>query len=362
MKSLVLDTFRDKTTRTLLRGNVMDESEKKIVLRVLKYISNTRNLNTPLDNIIKSSENFDDIKSKIDGCKTDECLFANAVLTYHIYPKSLLMTTMAIHSRTKPLESKDAWYDNFTLNSYLLQLTTITYENFDSGSNVSYSISNPGRNLINKDVNLDSPNKLLEHFGNRYRVFVETGDDITPEMSAEKALEILDTLNLKYPYHTGCTHGCDVFWIPDKSVSIHDIAQFTKRYPESVVGYILNTKSYKSGRGQHWIAMLYKFNQCYLICSQGSNFNAFDTYAKLMTELGNENFGVQYSGTVFQHDGSNCGLYSVLSNLVFMILLDKANRENEKIDLYNVATYIGDNAKNIDNKGIYNLKKKLTGY
>lgn len=47
---------------------------------------------------------------------------------------------------------------------------------------------------------------------------------------------------------------CDVFTpgFRNKSVSIYDIKEFTDRYPMSIVGYILKTKTYRSGSGQHW--------------------------------------------------------------------------------------------------------------
>ena len=141
MKSYVKDTYVNLKTRTLLHDcNGMSNGEKQSVYNVLKYLACREksifnyeyqveggdHIKDDLTKVIKSSKTYDEIKKQIDGCKTDECLLAHAILAYHIDPKSLLLLTTAIHTRVRPMldSGKDGWFDNFSLNSYLYQLTT----------------------------------------------------------------------------------------------------------------------------------------------------------------------------------------------------------------------------------------------
>lgn len=354
---------------------------------------------------------YDILKSKIDGCKSNECLLLHVAKTYGLQPKSLLMDTIAIHSRIKKLDHQDAWFDNFSLNSFLLQLTTIVYDSYDNGgdafvksvamipevnmsggavnerckndmtrcemmrwmmysnlSNISltggqtsstYSPNYDVKPTIIPSVKLSNPIALLHHLGNEYRCFVEFGLTTESVKDVDKAVEMLDKLNSKYPYYTGCTHGCDVFtpMFSEKSVSISDISEFCARYPLSIVGYILNTKTYKSGRGQHWVALLFKYKTCYLICSQAGGFDMFEEKS-LVNDLNEYGFAKQWNSNCIQHDGSSCGMYSVLANLCF-ILDGCGNREPS---ISRVVEMIGSDGKGINNKGVYEIKKKLAGY
>ena len=213
--------------------------------------------------------------------------------------------------------------------------------------------------LINKSVNLTNPLQLLYHLGNNYRCFIEFGIPADKITDPNKAIELLDKLNLKYSYYTGCTHGCDVFE-PDfrsKSVSIRDISEFCKRYPYSIVGYILNTKTYKSGKGQHWMALLFKCSKVYLICSQGSGYDSFED-KNLEKELEECGFSKEWNTETIQIDHSSCGLYSVLSNLSFIMNAGGDRKPN----ITNIVDMIGYEGKGINNEGIYTIKKKLAGY
>ena len=195
--------------------------------------------------------------------------------------------------------------------------------------------------------------------GNNYRTFIEFGKLATDITDNDTATKMLDSLVKKYPYFTGCTHGCDVFTpdFKDKSVSIGDISEFCKRYPLSIVGYILNTKTYKSGRGQHWMALLFKYKKCYLICSQKSDFSAFEEKT-LEEDLGRYGFSKVWNLEEIQHDPSSCGLYSVLANLCFII---KGSGDNEP-NIVKIVDMIGDKGENINKDGIYVIKKKLAGW
>ena len=451
MNSWFNDDLEDYKTMTLLGSKQPTELEKQIIFRVLKFVSQRFKPTRPeFHQLLLESNSYDDLKSKIKDCKTNECLLMHAGITYGLESKHLLMDTIAIHSRIKHLDSKEAWFDNFSLNSFLLQLTTVVYDKYDnSDDNFVKSIPMPSKtNFINKpaltggkfektefinllggdevenirdttysliygddmieteikqlsdeldeiyekslnateisggisendyitldtqiggsnenifinyDKQISHPKELLFHLGNEYRIFTNFGK-ISEDVTNSEALEMLDKLNEKYPYYTGCTHGCDVFtpMFKLKSVSIEDIKEFTDRYPLSIVGYILNTKTYKSGKGQHWVAMIFKNGKCYLICSQANNFNCFEEKT-LLNDLTNAHFEMFHNPDSIQKDSCNCGLFSALANLSFLINCNGFTEPNIKT----VVDYIGVNAKNINENGIFVIKKVLAGW
>lgn len=385
METLVIDNFKNRDSITLLRNKEITEKEKEIVFKILRHIADG-NKNKTLSKIILNSNNYNDLIKQIHGCETSECLFCNCVQEFHVNPKSLLMLTMAIHSRVPPLNNFDSWYDNFTLNSFLFQLTTVVWENYDDNDLSTYSLL--GKPIINKDIKLSHPQELLFHLGNSYRVFTEFGIEISKQnnnfgnfgfsnnskdintISYDESINMLDKLVEKYVYFTGGTHGCDVFYIPDKSVSIDDIKEFCARYPNTTIGYILNTKTYASGHGQHWVMITFKGKYCYLICSFGGSFEKFEDGGKLTknieipsTDL-NFSFGKIYSTTQIQQDHSSCGMYSVISTLSFLLEAYKNNEINiyEPVKLQNVVNRIGEDAKKINNGGMYAIKGLLNGY
>lgn len=421
IKSYLIDDFAEYKTKTLLGSSSPTKLEKERIFKVLSYISNTLSPKITygsFDNLIKNVDKFnlsldqkyDLLKSKIEGCETNECLLLHAAMTYGLSPKSLLMDTIAIHSRIKKLDNKDAWFDNFSLNSFLLQLTTIIYDKYDtcsdkfiksvpdplnesseisktlSGGNIEtvnyvdlrreiykYDITFAenktckhstlsGGNIISKvnsTVNLTHPKELLYHLGNEYRCFFEFDKLASEVRTDEEAIKMLDALAEKYVYNTGCTHGCDVFTpsFSSKSVSIADIKEFCSRYPMSIVGYILNTKTYRSGRGQHWVALIFKGSTAYLICSQSGGFNGLEEET-LIPDLEKSGFAMIYNTQTIQHDPSSCGMYSVLSNLCFILHGNGKQEPNIK----EIVNEIGNGGKNINKNGIYEIKEILAGY
>lgn len=381
METLVSDCFKDRKSITLLRNVEISEKEKEIVFKVLKHLAKEHK-NKKLAEVILESKNYDELIKSIKGCDSAECLFCNAVKEFHVNPKSLLMLTMAIHSRVPPLDDFNTWYDNFTLNSFLFQLTTVVWKDFDDNDPATYCV--PGNAVINKNVDLTHPQELLFHLGNSYRVFKEFGVEISKKnniyglfgfsgnavdvdsLSNSEATEKLDKLVEKYVYFTGGTHGCDVFDMPEKSVSIDDIKEFCARYPNTSVGYILNTKTYASGSGQHWVMMTFKGKWCYLICSFGNSFEKFEDGGKLVKSIetpsgkSKRSFGKIYSTTQIQKDHSSCGMYSTISTLSF--LLEAYEKQNDPVKVENVVERIGEDAKKINPDGIYGIKGLLNGY
>lgn len=369
IRAEIYDTMKDAKTETLLhdcRG--MTKLEKTKVLNVLKYCAKHFGGNNNIfDKLVLESNNIDQIKSKIQGCYSDECLMMYAVLIYHVFPHSLLMETVSTHTRVMPFtEGPDEWFSNFTLDSYLLQMNTFVYSEYDDQKDTSIYSFKPIDNLqkINKNVKLLNPKHLLEFFGTRYRVFTDLGEsaeDKFNNVNDVEATEMLDKINEIHPFTTGLAHGCDCFWINNKSPTIHEIESYCLRYPQTTVGYILNTKSYKSGKGQHWLAVMFMGRKCIMMCSQGSDFSVFDIQDVIKKELDTYEFIKDYNQTTIQHDPSSCGMYSVLSLLCSLIY--KHSHDGKIVIEDVIKNMIGENAQGINAKGgIYAIKKKLCGF
>ena len=306
---------------------------------------------------------YDDLKSQIKGCKSIECLLLHIATCYGLYTNSLLMNTIAIHSRVKHLVHDKEWMDNYRLNNFLLQLTTIVYHDYDSYSDsfiksVYYDLESKTiceEDMINKDEKITNPKTLLTFLGNKYRIFMEIGKENVE--TDEEALKILDKLVLKYPYFTGCAHGCDVFKYKHLSPTIKDISEFMKRYPKTIVGYVLNTSTYASGNGRHWVALIFKESEVHLFCSQGGDFSCFDD-PDLMKDINSCCITTINSSVTIQTDNCNCGIYAVLANLICVLYCSG----NQKMSNKHLIEHIGKDARKLNKSGIFKIKEKLCGY
>lgn len=378
------DTYTNLNTRTLLHdSNGMTKIEKEKIYKILDFLASQPKLlyncedkyifipelRKKMISLIKSKNNYDDIKNSIKDCKTDECFMAHVLLCFHAIPKALLMISTSIHTRVRPMleEGKTGWFDNFSLNAYLYQLTTVVYSEYDDNSDDSMFSINKPKLLIKNEKKISNPKSLLYNLGNLYRCFFEfniSHEDEIMRLSNEEALNYLDKLVEKYPYFTYQCHGCDCFELSSKTCTIQDISEFSKRYPNTLIGGILNTETYSSGKGQHWMAVLFLNSQVYLICSQGGDFNSFHDKNRLNSQLNKFGFGKQYNSTIIQNDSSNCGLYSVLSNLMALIQLNNLNKLEKDIflNIAEIVDNIGNDAKKLNKKGIYKLKERLIGW
>ena len=412
MKTLLDDTYVHVQTGTLLHGpNELQDIYKHLFMNVLKYYCvHKKSDNQTLKQLIEKCKNYDELKQNIQGCISDECLSCNAMICFHTKPRTLLLTSVATLNRIKELDDKDEWFSNFALNNYLFSLCMITYDLFDDNRDGIFSVPNPigepikikafvnttndsvryiqnyrekirdtigtlsqnyKSKMINKSHHLKNPRRLLYFFGNTFRNFILSNSPLRSK-DPEKAL---DAMVLIYPYFTGLTHGCDVFWINDKSPLLDDINDFNLRYPYSTVGYILNTNAYSDGKGQHWVCVIFKNREANLICSQASNWNIFSWSSKINSELDRLGYTRYYSSKTIQYDSSSCGLYSSLFSLVYILnsycekyngpQLIKSNEDNNNTGyrsgfLESISNRIGTNAENI--KNIYNIKKYLAGW
>lgn len=164
------------------------------------------------------------------------------------------------------------------------------------------------------------------------------------EMSLNKTAEqICDECYKRYAYYFGGAHGCDVF-DTYLSLSIEELKMFFERYPLAKVGYILNTATYASGRGEHWIALELSKGKAKLICSQASDFSAFHDNGKLDRTLQQNMFGQEHSIVRFQEDNFNCGIFSALS--LYELLMTG--------DISKAVDRIGTNGKSLKQGGNIN--------
>lgn len=134
-------------------------------------------------------------------------------------------------------------------------------------------------------------------------------DKLSRNLTAE---QICDECYQHYPYFFVGAHGCDVF-DTYLSPTIEDLTLFFERYPSAKVGYILNTATYSSGRGEHWVALELSKGKAKLICSQASDFNGFHDDNRLHRTLQQKLYGLEHNMVRFQTDSYSCGIFSALS-------------------------------------------------
>lgn len=360
-ESIIEDNVFDHVkTKTLLRGEEPRKFEKDVMIKVLKYFAN-KNKEEPLSKCILSNctssdncVNYDNLIKNIKDCDNAECLMLNAAKVYHIRPRSLLMLTTAICTRVMPFPSKTEWFDNYTLNSYLYQLTTIVDKKFDKPELFSVDI----RPTINTSEQLINPCKMLDYYGNSFRCFIEFGKDSKDITDPKEATEKMDELMKKYVYSTGCAHGCDCFRIPIGG-TIEEIAAMCRRYPRNLFGYILNTSTYESGNGKHWVMVIFRNKTMYYICSFGKDQSSLMDSQYITNKLYDEGFSIEYNMLPLQQDNYNCGLFSVLSTLAFV--LETGDSGNFRVNIGKVAERIGKDARNINPNGVDAIRMSIVG-
>ena len=117
--------------------------------------------------------------------------------------------------------------------------------------------------------------------------------------------------------------------MPNLSLSLEEIKQFLERYPSAHVGYILNTSTYASGNGEHWVALELTKGKAKLVCSQQSDFSAFKDGGRLRNELRRLGFGEEWNTKEIQKDDHACGMFSAMS---LMKLLQYNSDINKAVD------------------------------
>jgi hypothetical protein len=269
-----------------------------------------------------------------------------------------------VYGRLSPLESRTEWLDNFRLKAVLCILGLTKFQKDDvPGCNYSIPFNEP--HPINKSVKINFKKAVTFLVGElktliiRRRIYPfyskNTYNNTERDMSDE---EICDDCYLHFPFFSGGCHGCDAFYI-NMTLTIEELTAFFKRYPSAIVGYILNTATYRSGKGEHWLSLLLTKQRATLICSQGSNFGVFHDNGRLREDLERHAYGLNYNMKTIQTDGYNCGLFSFLT--VMMFLQNFSNHMDIQDIIRKCIDMIGRDGSSLKKGDIETLREGLVG-
>lgn len=369
----------------------------------LKYPDYTyKDLCKLLKHTMKTKNNNEDVYP------TFEYVVAAAMYAYKSQNPELLTRLHNTFGRPLKLECKKAWLDNWSLNGPGNALNIIFWKDYDSIDRISYceyyksiyckiykeQINGSSNNNNNFDIN----NEPIEGSGNvkkfnsknilTHRYIYNNYNDpmilkivgifrtflIINHLLPNADYEINDLndiieVSVKYfpIYYIGSV-ACN--WFDDNNTaSIKTIKRFISKYPNTYVVCIVNTASSENSGGAHWMGMCFINkgdrqnikNYCYLMCSQGSSWDAFMDNGCLNRMIIDNGFVQVHNSKCCQYDNCNCGVYSFL--FIYMFILNKANLENAiqavGVDANNLKNY---SKNNIDDKMIYHVKEILFGY
>lgn len=345
----IIDTFADYNTNSLLYGKELTNYAKNVLLALIHHLSSNysqyvdstaANYKTKkeIHEIFKSQlsnkqTTFTSLKNSFES-KSVECFLAYALLAYQSGKNDLMLRLMYTYGRVLPLTHRTEWFDNYRLNAYGNVLNTIMREHVISESvqktNNVYTVAHEIK-PIDTSVQINY-NKMVKFLVGSVREYIIkhnllASDELcSSELTLEQILniqskakplsakEVCDIAYEHYPFYYGGAHGCDCFDI-DLAPTIDEITKFLSRYPSAKVGFILNTATYKSGRGQHWVALMLSKGVAQLICSQKGDFSNFADGGALLNALRRNNFELKHNSIKFQNDNYSCGMQSAISLL-----------------------------------------------
>jgi hypothetical protein len=263
-----------------------------------------------------------------------------------------------------PSQNRNEWTNTLNLNALLYILTLTKYRKDDTFYTYSVIVKEPLQPIDKtKIIDFSRVKKFLigdlKSFIIKNRICpfyaanaVEKPDtDITDE-------QICDDCYEHFPFYSGGVHMCDAFY-DGKTLTISEIRDFLNRYPSATLGYILNTQPLTAGNGKHWVALIFTEDLAVLICSAGGNFEQFEDGNRLRNDLETYGFGLVYNQICIQNDDNNCGLFSVLSLIMFIYSYCK--NYNAESALKSAVELIGENATKIKHGDIFSLRDKLLG-
>lgn len=359
----IVDTFKNYNTNNILFGKKITNYAKVVIMEVIKFYQsrnikgNTdvkRNIINFLNKVLKDKDiNYDKLMLKFHA-ESNECLLAYMLIAFQNEELDLMLRTTYTFGRVLPLNSITEWFDNYRLNSYCNGLNMVQYRSYDS--KYTYAVDYDCQPINNNvEINYDRVLKFLvgslrafiidrelyperiekkeQHYAHAVQQGGNNSDDIASSLlhgivdgnlnenafsvpfTKKTPKEICDTCYKRYPFFFGGSHGCDVFDMSNLSLSLEEIKQFLDRYPSARVGYILNTATYRSGNGEHWVALELTKGKAKLICSQQSDFSAFKDSGRLNQELQRLGFGEEWNTKELQKDDHSCGMFSAISLL-----------------------------------------------
>ena len=263
---------------------------------------------------------------------------------------SLLYSLITTYAKISPLKSATEWFDNFRLTGIANSMNLLIWRDDVDGVYGVGRLPKP----INQNIELDFKRvkqhlvRPLREFIIKQSLFPENIEDRYQELSDK---EICDKCYEHFPFYFGGAHGCDVFTMSGSSLSISEIKAFCKRYPSAIVGYILNTETYRSGRGQHWLSIAFSDDSCSIINSAGRGLESFHDEGYLSKNVRERFAAINYNDKHLQNDGYSCGMFSVIS-LYMLICFD--------MNVSKAVEHIGVNGNQISSgRSIYDYTRAL---
>ena len=327
---------------------IANENKQNDKFRMLE--SAFKNLPTDID------EAWAQVLSKADVHSTEGlCMLAYEAIGAG--KDSLLYSLITTYAKVAPLKSADDWFDNFRLTGIANSMNLLIWRDDADG------VYGVGRSPqpINSSIELDFAKvkrflvRPLREFIIRNSLYPENADldggcmsTIEQSMSDK---EICDECYAHFPFYFGGAHGCDVFGMREASLTMSEIKAFCKRYPSAIVGYILNTETYRSGRGQHWLSIAFSGDRCSIINSSGSGLESFHDGGALSKSIKERFAAINYNDKRLQNDGYSCGMFAVIT-LYMLICFD--------MNVPKAVEHVGVNGKQISNgRSIYDFTKAL---
>ena len=332
------DDFHGEHMSTLTYGKHLHTYGKFIIMEVLRYYTKhpnrindsdkKLNLDHALDDIFQKytteiDDAWNDLASAIE-VKSPEGIMSYAFSAFKPSDGELLYKTFLTFGKIKPLDDANDWFNNFRLNGISNGMNLVVWQ--DNNKERTYGVRRDPEPL-HDDVDLIDASHVVKILVNNLRRFIiennlyQTNDEyklVEPVYETMEDIKVCDECYKHYPFYYGGCHGCDFYRYSTLSLSIDELVQFMKRYPSAIVGYIVNTVTYASGNGKHWMSLTFKNMKANLICSGGKSFNDFEDSGVLNEILTRKGIAKDFNHVQIQKDRSTCGMYSVLSNYLML--------------------------------------------
>jgi hypothetical protein len=300
---------------------------------------------------------------KTFSAENNDVMLAYLMLAFKKWDSNITLQLYYVYGRLSPLPQRNEWLDNFRLKALMQILALSKYGKDDTP--YTYSIENEKPLPINKNVSINFSKVARIIIGDLKRFIIKTR--MYPFYSANKSEtplqnitdeQLCDDCYKYFPFYSGDSHGCDAFY-NGMTLTIDEITEFLERYPSAILGYILNTATYASGRGEHWLALVFIKHNAIMLCSQASDFGVFHDNGRLRGDLERHGYGLAYNARNIQTDGYNCGLFSLLSLIMFVNNFCIKDSIDEAIKM--TIDLIGKDAKKIEHGDIEKLRDRLLG-
>lgn len=343
---------------TLAYGKHINRYGKLIVMKTLIHV--IANENKSNDKFRRLESAFKNLSSDVDEAWQQVLAAADVhsteglcMLSYEAIGAdkgSLLYSLITTYAKISPLKSATEWFDNFRLTGIANSMNLLIWRDDVDGVYGVGRLPKP----INQNIELDFKRvkqhlvRPLREFIIKQSLFPENIEDRYQELSDK---EICDKCYEHFPFYFGGAHGCDVFTMSGSSLSISEIKAFCKRYPSAIVGYILNTETYRSRSGQHWLSIAFSDDSCSIINSAGRGLESFHDEGYLSKNIRERFAAINYNDKHLQNDGYSCGMFSVIS-LYMLICFD--------MNVPKAVEHIGVNGNQISTgRSIYDYTRAL---